>query len=260
MKYSIFCKKTLAMAAFSMAFVSCSKQAVVNTSIVEDIPTVQKFKEDKIPDQDIEKIVKAGINSQSGMNMQPWHFTVITNKEILDEIGAKLKASMGNRPGKFPGKAPDMKDGKIPPMGKPDGNFPPAGEADGKFPPMGAPDGKFPPEGKFPPKFGAKAGMGDSPVAILVSAKDGADFDAGLATEMMTVQAALLGYGTKIVSSPTIVLNGEEKEEYKKSLGIPDDMSAKAVILVGYYDKAESDAVTGATPRKAAGDVVNYVK
>ena len=106
----------------------------------------------------------------------------------------------------------------------------------------------------------AKAGMGDSPVAIIVSAKDGSEYDAGLATQMMAVEAVLLGYGTKIVSSPTIVLNGDDREEYKKLLGIPDGMSVKGVLLVGSYDKAASDAASGATPRKDGTEVVSYVK
>ena len=99
---------------------SCGKKQEINLSVIEDIPTVQTFKEDAIPQADIEKIVMAG--------------------------------------------------------------------------------------------------MGDSPVAIIVSAKDGSDFDAGLATQIMAVESVLLGYGTKIISSPTIVLNGDEKDSYKAEL------------------------------------------
>ncbi len=91
------------------------------------------------------------------------------------------------------------------------------------------------------------------------SAMNGSDYDAGLATQMMAVEAVLLGYGTKIISSPTIVLNGEDKDEYKAILGIPDGMSVKGVLLVGKPDQTKSDSVSGATPRKDTGEVVSYI-
>ena len=84
--------------------------------------------------------------------------------------------------------------------------------------------------------------------------------DAGLATELMAVEANLLGYGAKIISSPTIALNGENKEHFKKILGIPSDMNAKAVLLIGKYDQKNLDAVTGATTRKDKSEVVTFVK
>ncbi len=105
----------------------------------------------------------------------------------------------------------------------------------------------------------SRKGMGDSPVAVLVSAKDGSEYDAGLATQMMAVEAVLLDYGTKIISSPTIVLNGEDRESYKQLLGIPDGMSVKGVLLVGSCDSAAADAVSGATPRKDTKEVVTFV-
>ena len=65
----------------------------------------------------------------------------------------------------------------------------------------------------------------------------------------MSSAAILLGYGTKIVSSPTAVLN---QSEYRELLGIPEDYSAAAVLLVGYADETvdeTADGYTGATGR-----------
>lgn len=143
--------------------------------------------------------------------------------------------------------------------GMPDGFTPPAGgmpDAPAGFP---GSDGKAPaaPTGVA---TGAKASVGDTPVAIIVSAKDGSDFDAGLATEMMTVEAAPLGYGIKIVSSPTMVLNGANKTMYQEMLGIPSDMSVKAVLLIGKAADEKTDASSGATARNAEKDVVTYIK
>ena len=211
-----------AAAAFAAVFASCSKSKVseTNLSFIEDIPTIQAFTQEAVPLSDLEKIVKAGINTQSAMNGQPWHFSVVTNKELLDKISKDMASGMKRMP---------------------------------------APDGdKLPPPP--PPSAGAKAGMGDSPAAIIISAKDGSEFDAGLATQLMTIEAVSLGYGTKIISSPTIALNGENQAEYKKALEIPETMNAKAVILIGKYDKSKADAVTGATPRKAKDEVVSFIK
>ena len=209
-----------AAAAFTAVFASCSKSEAsgTNLSFVEDIPTIQAFTQEAVSLSDLEKIVKAGINTQSAMNGQPWHFSVVTNKELLDKISKDMASGMKRMP------APD--------------------------------GGKMPP----PAPAGAKAGMGDSPAAIIISSKDGSEFDAGLATQLMTIEAISLGYGTKIISSPTIALNGENQAEYKKALEIPETMNAKAVILIGKYDKSKADAVTGATPRKAKDEVVSFIK
>ena len=63
-------------------------------SLVEDIPTIQSFLDEPVPEDDLQKIVNAGINSQSAMNGQPWHFSVVTSKTVMDDISSKMKSSM----------------------------------------------------------------------------------------------------------------------------------------------------------------------
>lgn len=75
----------------------------------------------------------------------------------------------------------------------------------------------------------------------------------------MSAQAQLLGYGTKILSSPKMVLNGNNQAEYKASLGIPEDMSVVCVLLIGKTDTGAYDVVSSATERNPAEDVVTYV-
>ena len=109
----------------------------------------------------------------------------------------------------------------------------------------------------------SKAGIADAPLAIVVSCASGSEFDAGLACQSMSSAAILLGYGTKIISSPTIVLNGENQDEYRELLGIPEDYSAVAVLLVGYADEdvdESADGYTGATERNSAEDMATYVQ
>lgn len=80
------------------------------------------------------------------------------------------------------------------------------------------------------------------------------DFDCALATESMFIAAHGLGLGARIYGSPTGKINSS-KEVYQ----IPAGYKAIAVLRVGNTDK-NVDAVSSATPRKTAAEVVNYKK
>ena len=71
-------------------------------SFIYDIPTYQGFTKDKVPDTDISRIVRAGINAPSGMNKQPWFFAVVddpdTAKVITDDLDAAAKEKGFNAP------------------------------------------------------------------------------------------------------------------------------------------------------------------
>ena len=64
----------------------------------------------------------------------------------------------------------------------------------------------------------------------------------------MYIAAAYLGYGTKIIFSPTMSLNGENHDQICEKLGVDPSLTAVAVLLVGNPDEAV-DAVSGATTR-----------
>ncbi len=105
----------------------------------------------------------------------------------------------------------------------------------------------------------AKAQLGDSPLAIVVSVEEGNEFDAGLACQNMLNTAQALGYGTKIVSSPASILNSE----YKSELSIPEQYTVVAVLLVGKVDDTidmEADGVTSASIREYTEDVSTIIK
>ncbi len=59
--------------------------------------SIRSYKAQQINKEEIQQILEAGIYAPSGMNRQPWHFTVIQNKEIIDRlsgfIGEEMKAS-----------------------------------------------------------------------------------------------------------------------------------------------------------------------
>ena len=120
------------------------------------------------------------------------------------------------------------------------------------------------PSGPEKPSEGgsAKAGIADAPLAIVVSCQAGSELDAGLACQNMAAEAQLLGYGTKILTSPTMVLNGQERETYRELLDIPDDQAAAAVLLIGKEDTSlseETDGVTGPSVRSAYEDMVTLL-
>lgn len=216
--------------SFSIVFLSacgfllfgCKKNPVSNSvyadsensrknisEIFKDIPTVQAFLADEISESDLSTILESGINAQSGMNGQPWHFSVVKNKEIQNRVAEELRSFM---------------------------------------------------PGNLPESVRIKAGFDGAPVAIVISGKENSDFDCGLAMQAMAFQAEILGYGTKIISSPNIVFHGENRAEYKNLLKIPEDMETISVLLVGKTDSEKSDAISSATTRKSYEEIVSIVE
>jgi nitroreductase len=80
------------------------------------------------------------------------------------------------------------------------------------------------------------------------------DFDCGLATESMFVAAHGLGLGARIYGSPVSNVN-TKKESYQ----IPAGYKPVIVLRIGNVEKTV-DAVSAATPRKKAEEIVNYKK
>ena len=245
----------LLVLAMAVSFTACSQTAPGEggepadaVAVVRDISTTQYFSEESVSDADVEIIVQAGINAPSAMNGQPWHFSVITDAEVLQTISEGMGGGMsmgGTLPADFEGKPEDMPENMPVPSGGegfPEGEMPamPAGGSGGL----------------------SKAGITDAPLVIVVSCKAGSELDAGLACQNMSATAQLLGYGTKIVTSPTMALNGANQDTYREMLGIPADYSAAAILLIGYEDTSVDtsvDGYTGATSRNSAEDMVTYI-
>ncbi len=80
------------------------------------------------------------------------------------------------------------------------------------------------------------------------------DFDCGLATHSMFVAAGGLGLGARIYGSPVGKINSN-REIYQ----IPAGYKAVMVLRIGNIEKSV-DAVSAASPRKTAEEVINYKK
>lgn len=66
-------------------------------SVIEAIRnrrSIRRYKADQIKDTELDAIIEAGIYAATGHNDQPWHFTVIQNKELLDFMSSKTKTYM----------------------------------------------------------------------------------------------------------------------------------------------------------------------
>lgn len=58
--------------------------------------SVRVYSEDQIKQEDLDLILQSGCYAPSGCNMQPWHFTVIQNKEILSVLNSETKKELLN--------------------------------------------------------------------------------------------------------------------------------------------------------------------
>ncbi len=232
---------------------ACTNDTVTNstagyedaTKVLTEVKTTQFFMGEKVSDEDIEKILSAGVNAPSAMNTQPWHFTAVTDEDVSQKLADAMDSM----------KPPAMKDGEggTPPV-MPEG-------IEGKQPPADAPkDAPKPPEGGsgFSKMPNNKVGIGDAPLTIVISCREGSELDVGLAVQNMSAEAQLLGYGTKIMTAPTMAFNNDE---YKEMLSIPEGQKIVAVLIVGKPATKEDnpDAVSSATTRNAFDDVVTII-
>ena len=105
-------------------------------------------------------------------------------------------------------------------------------------------------------------GIDDGNVIIVVSAQgDGKTngtqiLDCSLAVQSIYLAAQALGYGSRIYTAPIEALNRNLKTE----LSISNGYNAIAVVRVGKIKDSAPDAVSAASSRKNASDLVIYKK
>ena len=222
--------------------------------VILTVGTTQAFTDEEVPEEDLTKILEAGLAAPSAINQQPWYFAAIANPDIIREIS-------GSGAAEAPAAA-SSDDGEGPSAGMPAGDFEGSSGA-----PAGMPEGDFGPSegGSSGASAGtAKAGFGDSPAAIIIyrngnSMSPNADFDCGLAAQNMVIASASLGYGVKIISSPTGTLNGADHDAICERLGVDPSLQAVAVLLIGRTDE-KLDAVSGASTRDSLETKTTIVK
>lgn len=69
---------------------------VMNT--IKSRRSVRAYRPDRLTRERLAEIVEAGTYAPTGHNQQPWHFTVIQDRHIMEEINANAKQKMAQIP------------------------------------------------------------------------------------------------------------------------------------------------------------------
>lgn len=69
--------------------------------VINNRRSVREYKKEQLKDEEIEKILNAGIMAPTAKAEEPWHFTVIQNKELLDDINETSLEVMKNSGNEF---------------------------------------------------------------------------------------------------------------------------------------------------------------
>ena len=257
--------------AVMMLLASTAAFAESAVSVILSTGTTQAFTADPVDQADLELILQAGLTATSAINQQPWFFAVVTNPDVMAELSVSgampAAAPAGNAAapaGAASSGAPAGDASSGAPAGDTASSGAPAGDAssgDSAGNAASASDSAGTPAA--PAATGtAKAALGDSPVAIIIymnerTSSPNASFDCGLACQNMVIAASALGYGTKIISSPTMTLNGANHDALCQKLGVDPSLTALAVLLIG---KPNVDAATSPSVRNSMDEKVSFVK
>lgn len=65
--------------------------------------SVRSYSPEQIKEEDLQAILEAGQFAPSAMNEQPWHFTVVQNKDVLQKITEATKKAMNRNTDPFYG-------------------------------------------------------------------------------------------------------------------------------------------------------------
>ncbi|MGB9936634.1 MAG: nitroreductase family protein [Methanobacterium sp.] len=69
--------------------------------VVENIKnrrSIRRYKNEQIKDEELDLILESAIYAPTGHNDQPWYFTVIQNKELINEMSEECKRIMSDLP------------------------------------------------------------------------------------------------------------------------------------------------------------------
>lgn len=61
---------------------------------IKERRSIRAYEPTQISKEELDMIIEAGIYAPTGHNSQPWHFTVIQNREVIEEINKAAKQVM----------------------------------------------------------------------------------------------------------------------------------------------------------------------
>lgn len=62
--------------------------------VIKSRRSIRKYKPEQIKDEELQLIIEAGIYAPTGHNTQPWHFTVIQDRKVIEHINDISKKVM----------------------------------------------------------------------------------------------------------------------------------------------------------------------
>ncbi len=160
--------------------------------------SIRIYENKPVAREDLDTIVKCGQYAATAMGVQPWHFTVITDREVMNQISAANKKVM-------------LADPDIP-----------------------APVKEMAQSPDFDSFRGAPAVIlisGENEDVNTIA-------DCANATENMAVAAKALGLGSCYIASHKICMLAPGGEEVKKLAGIPEGYVPYFALAVGYAAEA----------------------
>ncbi len=67
-------------------------------NVIKSRRSVRAYKSETLKKEELQAIVEAGIYAPTGCNQQPWHFSVVQDRALLDEVNIKTKQAMTQVP------------------------------------------------------------------------------------------------------------------------------------------------------------------
>lgn len=156
--------------------------------------SVRKYEDRPVARELLEEIVKCGQYAATAIGLQPWHFTVVTDRGMLDRISAANAVIMEQDP-----------------------NLPPMLRADIEA-------------GNYDSFRGAPCAV----LLAGENGKVFADVDCAIAVDNMALAAESLGLNTCILASFKPSLMGEAGSAMRAELGIPEGYTPNLALAIGY--------------------------
>ena len=69
--------------------------------VIKNRRSVRAYKDEQVEDEKIEKILEAAIMAPTARGEAPWHFTVVQNKEVLEDINSSVHSILSNSGDEF---------------------------------------------------------------------------------------------------------------------------------------------------------------
>ena len=156
--------------------------------------SIRAYENKPVSKEDLETIVQCGLYAATAMGIQPWHFTVVTDRAILDAITKANSVAVLNDPN-----APDTLKESIR-------------------------------SGGFDSFRGAPCAI----LVSGPNSSDMTVADCANATENMAIAAKALGLGSCYIASHKVCMLAPGGEEIKKLAGIPEGNIPFFALAIGY--------------------------